>query len=466
MMQQVLKVTCIAGLLSLALAASVGAGQYHVYSCRMPSGAVAPVDGWSGSAGPVYDDYATNTCGSGGALTAALGEQTPHFAGIDQATWTLGVPAGETMTGATLWRAGDADGGEVTNATYEFWLAAPSESSIFDDCVYQFKCPIGVGDPAQPLSAANRVVVPSANLGSHLYAVAACGGSKEFECPSGHGDLNGYAAVVYVYAADVLLEQSGGPSAREVSGPLATEKSVQGTSDLVFNASDPGAGVWETVFSVDGRVVQSTVPNDFGGHCRNVGQTTDGMPAFLYLQPCPQTEGADVGFDTTAVGNGAHHLVVSVLDAAGNSAPVLDKEIDVENPAATLPSGPGSTVGHSVTRRPRARLTLRIEPHKVSLRQSIHFEGRLLGGHIPKIGKLLVLEARLLGGGTSRGRRHSGKWFGFDEVRTGRQGRFHGSYRFNVFVGPGDYQLRVLAKAETGYPFATGWSRAVRVRVT
>jgi hypothetical protein len=47
-----------------------------------------------------------------------------------------------------------------------------------------------------------------------------------------------------------------------------------------------------------------------------------------------------------------------------------------------------------------------------------------------------------------------------------RQGRYHGSYRFNMFVGPGDYELRIAAKAETGYPFATGWSRVVHVRVS
>ena len=44
-------------------------------------------------------------------------------------------------------------------------------------------------------------------------------------------------------------------------------------------------------------------------------------------------------FDTTGLSNGAHHLVVSVLDAAGNSAPVLDREIDVDNPIPPPPPG-------------------------------------------------------------------------------------------------------------------------------
>ena len=62
-----------------------------------------------------------------------------------------------------------------------------------------------------------------------------------------------------------------------------------------------------------------------GGRCQDVGQTTDGLAAFLYVQPCVQSVSADVPFDTTKVANGAHHLVVSVIDAAGNAAPVLDR---------------------------------------------------------------------------------------------------------------------------------------------
>ena len=89
------------------------AGEYHVYACRTPAGEVAPVDGWSGSvaAGGAYDDYAKDTCADGGALVAALGDLTTHIADVDEATWAFSVPAGERMVGATLWRAGDADGG-------------------------------------------------------------------------------------------------------------------------------------------------------------------------------------------------------------------------------------------------------------------------------------------------------------------------------------------------------------------
>ena len=92
---------------------------------------------------------------------------------------------------------------------------------------------------------------------------------------------------------------------------------------------------------VDGKVVQSTVLNENGGRCKDVGQTSDGLAAFLYLQPCPASVSADVGFDTATVSNGQHRLVVSVIDAAGNPATVLDRNVTVANPLP--PGGPNGT---------------------------------------------------------------------------------------------------------------------------
>jgi hypothetical protein len=186
-------------------------------------------------------------------------------------------------------------------------------------------------------------VVPAEYLGTHIYLNVSCGGMPGSSCQYGTGDANHYAAAVYLYAADIVLEQGAGPTASHVSGELASAPAVSGTSDVAFDASDPGAGVWETLFSVDGKVVQSTVPDEAGGRCHNVGQTTDGLPAFLYLQPCPQVESVDVPFDTTAVSNGPHHLIVSVVDPAGNAAPVLDREINVNNPIPAHPGPPNGT---------------------------------------------------------------------------------------------------------------------------
>ncbi len=164
--------------------------------------------------------------------------------------------------------------------------------------------------------------------------------SRRYECPSGTGDPNNYAAAVYLYAADLTLEQAAGPSVTSVAGELANSSTVTGTADVAFGATDPGSGVYEAVVQVDGGVVQSTVLDEEGGRCRDVGGTTDGRPAFLYLQPCPSSASGDLALDTTRLSDGPHHLIVSVIDAAGNAATVLDRTITVANAG---PAGaPGS----------------------------------------------------------------------------------------------------------------------------
>ncbi len=319
----------------LLLSAAVAyAGKYHAYTCRTPSGTAAPADGWTGSTSGTYT-YAENTCQqTSGALVARLGDEPERTANTDVATWVFGVPTTETIASATLWRAGDTAGGTALNGTYQFWFAGPTEPSIFDECIAGLGC-VGQGNSARPLAAENQLPVPTTHLGSHLYMKASCGGLSEYKCPVGKGDANGNAAVVYLYAADIVLEQSAGPAASNVGGELASAGTVARTSDLTFNANDPGAGVYQAIFNVDGQIVQSTVVNENGGRCRNVGQTTDGTAAFLYVQPCLWSVSADVGFDTTKVSNGTHHLIVSVSDAAGNTATVLDRSVVVENEQGT-----------------------------------------------------------------------------------------------------------------------------------
>jgi hypothetical protein len=309
------------------------AGEYHVYSCRMPNGEVAPTDGWSetksGTSASTED-----TCASGGALVAALGDGATHEVEADHATWTFSAPSGMAISAARLRRAGDADGGWGTNATYQFWLAGPDdnevEADVIDQCVAEFGCPTGSGDTGDPGSATNLVTVQPENLDTHLYANASCGGSPKFVCPSGKGDPNGYAAVVYLYAADLVLVQSSQPSVSNIEGELATASTLAGTADLAFHASDSGSGVYQAVFTVDGAEVGRTVL-DSSSHCHDVGQTSDGLPAFLYLQPCAPSLNADVQFDTTTLSDGTHHLVVSVTNAAGNSTVALDRKITVSN---------------------------------------------------------------------------------------------------------------------------------------
>ena len=222
MFTKTVKATPLAALLAVVVTTVAQAGSYHVYSCRTPAGESAPADGWSGAKAGTYT-YAEDTCPKpGGALIAALGDQAARTANTDYSSWAFSALPGEKITSATLWRAGDADGGAAVNATYEFWLAGSGENEVFDQCSYLSGCTGGAGEPGKPFASANRVVVPDANRGSHLYLKADCGGVSEFKCKEGQADPNGYAAVVYLYAADITLEQAAGPAASGVSGELAS----------------------------------------------------------------------------------------------------------------------------------------------------------------------------------------------------------------------------------------------------
>jgi hypothetical protein len=341
------------GLALAVFAVGAWAGEYHVYSCRTPSGQVAPTDGWSPLAHALYD-ITSNTCESGGGLIAAIEEGHAHLADseFDKATWAFKVPNGEAIASAMLWRAGNTLGGSNENASYLFWLSGDAplgpDARLFDECRAGEGC-IGEGSFADPQAMENRVVAPSGALGSSYLSLNAYCGSfvKEAPCPTNEGGKITYDAEVELFAADIVLSQPKGPTVSAVSGGLAEDPTVRGTSDVAFHATDPGSGVYEAIAEADGQVIEHEVLNEESGRCRNVGGTTDGLPAFLYTQPCPAEVSADIPLDTTALTNGEHHLVVSVTDAAGNAATVLDREITVANqlPAACGASAAASDQG-------------------------------------------------------------------------------------------------------------------------
>jgi hypothetical protein len=82
------------------------------------------------------------------------------------------------------------------------------------------------------------------------------------------------------------------------------------------------------------------------------------------------------------------------------------------------------------------------------------FTGKVLGGHIPSQGKLVVLQ------GLDRHR-----WATIATFRTRRTGSFSYAYRFRHVARTTRFALRLQVRSEAGYPFAAGTSRAVHVTV-
>lgn len=107
-----------------------------------------------------------------------------------------------------------------------------------------------------------------------------------------------------------------------------------------------------------------------------------------------------------------------------------------------------------LTLKVKAGVKLSIRPRRVRNRQAIIFRGRLLGRPLPRAGKLVEMQVRFPTG-----------WRTFATLRSRRTGTFRYRYRFLRTTQPTTYRFRVRARKEAGYPYATGVSRVVRVRV-
>lgn len=98
--------------------------------------------------------------------------------------------------------------------------------------------------------------------------------------------------------------------------------------------------------------------------------------------------------------------------------------------------------------------TLTVSRGRVVNGQSVVFSGQVRSAPIPATGKLVQVEVLLSGG-----------WQTFRTTRTDASGRWRMPYRFDRTTGVQWYRFRVELPPEAGYPFASGASRSVRVRV-
>ena len=101
-----------------------------------------------------------------------------------------------------------------------------------------------------------------------------------------------------------------------------------------------------------------------------------------------------------------------------------------------------------------APVSLHARPSRTHNGHAVRFSGSLRGGRIPAHGKLVVLQ------GLDRHR-----WATIATFRTRRSGGFRYTYRFRHVVRATRFALRLQVRRESGYPFATGTSRAVHVTV-
>jgi hypothetical protein len=113
----------------------------------------------------------------------------------------------------------------------------------------------------------------------------------------------------------------------------------------------------------------------------------------------------------------------------------------------------------SLALRVRGGIGFHASPLQLKVGQAVRLGGRVrtLGAPVPRRGKLVAIQYYEQ---TTR------RWRPVLVTRSDHDGRFHAHYRFRYVTGAATIRLRATALSEDGWPYASGASRAVTVRVT
>lgn len=105
-----------------------------------------------------------------------------------------------------------------------------------------------------------------------------------------------------------------------------------------------------------------------------------------------------------------------------------------------------------------AGVRMAVSPRVARNLQTLRFGGRLLGGPMPRRGRVVLIQAQV-----KRSKKVS--WQTFLTLRTDRKGRFAGRYRLTRSVGATGYRFRAVVPRGEDYPYATGASRVSKVKI-
>ncbi len=319
------------------------AGTYEVAICHDPvTGWTAPTDGVSfPSVGAFALAGVYQGCGPSGYLYATLDGVAPHPAS-DQAAWRFQAPAGTTITAAQVYRALSAGPFAPYQAPIDVVDAVSPDGSVsvLDDCAQPFGCSSSGTGPLVEFAAANLRSFGGLTNVSAIEGIASCGGG--LTCPAGGGavcpELGGDPCIAsnHLYAMVVTLEDDSAPTADNVSGSLVAPGVLAGRAEISFDAADGGSGLYSGVLAVDGVTVASQAIDADGGRCTPIdGPGSDGDQSgvlrFDWAVPCLLAGSGTLELDTSSLSDGAHSVVVSVSDAAGNVATVWSGTIETDN---------------------------------------------------------------------------------------------------------------------------------------
>lgn len=359
----------------LAFAATAAAPQtasaatYHVYGCKTPSGAPAPVSGWTSSTNlPSGYGGGSNSCPNGGGLLAYLMGDINHQVG-EGVTWNFQAPEPLRLVDATIWRTGMANGGGPNATAQAFWTSgrpAFDSTNVYDQCTFAYGC-ARIGDATYGRTDANKTVVPPQFLSDRaiISANAICGGSAGSTC---YATGPGNKAEATINASDIRVDDPSAPVVRSSSGTLTAGSGIlAGTVGATVQASDDGSGIYVVGVEIDGKTVASA-PFPNGGQRCTALDAGDGTRGFLYVDPCPTTGATSVELDTRTIPDGVHNVSLYVEDAAGNRALVSSGSTIVKNSNIIGPGDPislrGEPNGSPITDQGRLTGAFKVTPSK------------------------------------------------------------------------------------------------------
>jgi hypothetical protein len=350
-------------LVTLAVPGTALAGRWMQVSCVNPNGSAATSQGWSGSAQatPPIGSVASPRCTPQLPMEAGLVATADAQNGAEELL-QYAPPAGSTLIGGSL-TVGLYATGYGTGYNGYTWAATgvlePDPQTVAANTV------IGCDD-GNPICQngtpdyVGTVILPS-DAGGDLYVYALCSGfnTSQGECDAGERD--GFWSLSQVSSARLLLRNDAVPEGAGFGGSLL-KPDASGDATLDFTANDPdGPGVFQVAAQIDGRTVYDGTPDTEDGSCIPVGtDPTTGALMFDGQQPCPASVPVALAVATGGLRDGKHRVVVTVTDAAGNSAVVLSREITIRNSGTTRARSPRLGRMHLSLRwhwdGPRARL--------------------------------------------------------------------------------------------------------------
>jgi hypothetical protein len=323
-------VLCAVALLC-AGAGHARASVWTLVSCTQPNGAPASTDGWTAgwwAGGPSPGSGAINSCATpGGSLTAVSSQNGGAYA-YTGPEWVFNAPGGASIAGGSITATLTAPQGQA-------WIGTPGPAYDAADVVAT--CQTGAA-PCQSGGPETGTFPISHPGGTSIYAPALCALGAN-ACPGTGG--TGVNAEVAITSAEIELSVDATPTGRDFSGSLLSG-SAGGLADLVFTASDPGVtggfgpGVYGVTVQLDGKTVYSGVPDTYHGDCVSLGTdpATGGL-MFDHAQPCAPVAKLKIPVQTGGLPDGRHQLVVTMSDAAGEVAPVLQRSITTFNPVTS-----------------------------------------------------------------------------------------------------------------------------------